>query len=77
METDPPPAPPDRLECWYWIYRDASSGEMRVSDRALTQAEAAGLAEAERIEGSRTFRGHGEEDTTPDVFRTGQAPLED
>ena len=32
-------------------------------------------SEAERIESSRTLRGTDEEDTTPDVFRTGQAPL--
>ena len=77
MESDPPPTPTEALECWYWLYRDPVSGETRVSDRALTAAEAADLPEAEHIEGSKTLRGLGEEDTTPDVFRTGQAPLED
>ena len=33
------------------------------------------LPVAERIESSRTLRGTEEEDTTPDVFRTDQAPL--
>jgi hypothetical protein len=63
-----------RVECWYWRYRDAS-GDVRVTERALTADEAAVLEGAERIEGSLTFRGE-EEDTAPDVFRTGQLPLD-
>ena len=66
----------ERVECWYWRYRDAD-GELRVTERALTADEAAGLAEAERIEGSMTLRGPEDEDTEPDVFRTNQLPLDE
>ena len=68
-------ASPEFVECWYWRYRDPATGQVCVSEKTLTAEEASSLPEAERIEGSRTLRGAGEEDTTPDVFRTGQAPL--
>ena len=63
------------IECWYWRYRDLATGQICVSEKTLTVDEASSLPEAERIEGTRTLRGSGEEDTAPDVFRTGQAPL--
>jgi len=63
------------VECWYWQYRDPVSGEIRVSENTLTEEEAASLPEARRIEASKTLRGTGAEDTTPDVFQSGQAPL--
>lgn len=66
----------EMVECWYWRYRDPATGHICVSEKTLTVEEASSLPEAERIEGSRTLRGTGEEDTTPDVFRTGQAPLD-
>ncbi|HEX2541629.1 MAG TPA: hypothetical protein VHM00_11175 [Caldimonas sp.] len=75
MESEGRDAPTERVECWYWRYRDTATGEVRVSEKTLTEQEAAGLPEAERIEGTRTLRGSGEEDTTPDVFRTGHSPL--
>jgi hypothetical protein len=63
------------VECWYWRYRDPATGQVCVSEKTLTVEEASDLPEAERIEASRTLRGSEEEDTTPDVFRTNQAPL--
>ena len=66
---------PEMVECWYWRYRDPGTGQVCVSEKTLTAEEASSLPEAERIESSRTLRGTDEEDTTPDVFRTGQAPL--
>jgi putative ABC transport system substrate-binding protein len=54
---------------------ETATGQICVSDKTLTEREAASLSEAERIEGSKTLRGTEEEDTTPDVFRTDQAPL--
>ena len=66
----------ERVECWYWQYRNAD-GELCVTDRALTAEEAAGLADAKRIESSLTLRGDDEDDTAPDVFRTGQLPLDE
>src|SRR5678810_1051921 len=65
----------EMVECWYWRYRDPGTGQVCVSDKTMTAEEASSLPEAGRIESSRTLRGTGEEDTTPDVFRTGQAPL--
>ena len=69
MDAEGGDASPEMVECWYWRYRDPGTGQVCVSEKTLTEEE------AERIEGSRTLRGTGEEDTTPDVFRTGQAPL--
>jgi hypothetical protein len=66
---------PERVECWYWRYVDPATGQIRVSEKALTAEEAAGLPQAEPIESSKTIRGSEEEDTTPDVFRSDQAPL--
>lgn len=75
-ETGPPGEPPSRaVECWYWRYRDAATGQLCVSEKTLTEEEAASLPGAERIESSKTLRGTQEEDTTPDVFRTDRAPL--
>jgi len=69
---------PMQVECWLWRYRDAASGLLCETERPLTEAEVAGYAEAERIPGSMTLRQvDEEEDTTPDVFRTGRAPLDD
>ena len=75
MDAEGREAPPEMVECWYWRYRDPATGQVCVSEKTLTAEEASSLPEAERIESSRTLRGTGEEDTTPDVFRTGQAPL--
>jgi hypothetical protein len=77
MNTDRGEDPPEMVECWYWRYLDPATGQVRVTEKTLTAEEAASLPQAEPIEGSRTLRGSGEEDTTPDVFRTGQAPLKD
>ncbi len=75
-KPNPPDEAPTRaVECWYWSYRDSATGQVCVSEKTLTEEEASSLPEAERIEGSKTLRGSEEEDTTPDVFRTGQAPL--
>jgi hypothetical protein len=71
----PREAPTRPVECWYWLYRDSATGQVCVSEKTLTEEEASNLPEAERIEGSKTLRGTEDEDTTPDVFRTGQAPL--
>lgn len=75
MDAEGGDASPEMVECWYWRYRDPGTGQVCVSEKTLTAEEASSLPEAERIESSRTLRGTGEEDTTPDVFRTGQAPL--
>jgi hypothetical protein len=75
MDSEGGDASAEPVECWYWRYRDPVTGQVCVSESTLTEAEASSLPEAERIEGSRTLRGTGEEETTPDVFRTGQAPL--
>ena len=75
MDAEGEGASTGMVECWYWRYRDPGTGQVRVSETTLTAEEASSLPEAERIEGTRTLRGTGEEDTTPDVFRTGQAPL--
>ena len=75
MDAEGEDASPAMVECWYWRYRDPGTGQVCVSERTLTEEEASSLPEAERIESSKTLRGTGEEDTTPDVFRTGQAPL--
>lgn len=75
MDAEDEDASPVMVECWYWRYLDPATGQVCVSEKTLTAEEASTLPEAERIEGSRTLRGTGEEDTTPDVFRTGQAPL--
>lgn len=71
----PGEAPSRAVECWYWRYRDAATGQLCVTEKTLTEEEAASLPDAERIEGSKTLRGTEEEDTTPDVFRTDQGPL--
>jgi hypothetical protein len=65
----------EMVECWYWRYLDQATGQVRVTDKALTATEAAGLPQAQPIESTKTLRASEEEDTTPDVFRTGQAPL--
>jgi len=75
MDAEGGDASPEMVECWYWRYRDPGTGQVCVSEKTLTAEEASSLPEAERIESSRTLRGTGEEDTTPDVFRTDQAPL--
>jgi hypothetical protein len=75
MDAEGGDVSPEMVECWYWRYRDLETGQIRVSEKTLTAEEASSLPEAERIESSRTLRGTDEEDTTPDVFRTGQAPL--
>jgi hypothetical protein len=75
MDAEGEDASTGMVECWYWLYRDLETGQDRVSHTTLTAEEASSLPGAKRIESSRTLRGTGEEDTTPDVFRTGQAPL--
>ena len=75
MDAEGADASPEMVECWYWLFRDPVTGQFCVSEKTLTAEEALSLPEAERIKSSRTLRGTGEEDTTPDVFRTGQAPL--
>jgi len=46
-----------RLEYWRWRYRDPQAGTIRRTDFALTEEEAMRkYPDAQRIEGTRSFR---------------------
>jgi hypothetical protein len=58
------------VEYWRWRYRDVKTGRMVRTMFQLTEAEAAKLPEAERIEGSMLLResdGDDFADTGPEV----------
>jgi hypothetical protein len=64
--------PSKLVEYWRWRYRDTKSGRMVRTLFQLTEAEAAKLPEAERIEGSMLLRECDADDfpeTSPEVHR--------
>jgi len=70
--------PPKLVEYWRWRYRDPVTGRMCRTLFQLSERQAAGLPDAERIKGSMLLREVDADDfpeTGPDVHRITTEPV--